>query len=282
MLKKIITFIRWRLVIIRYITMLFNLRKGFLNKKFSSKLNSSFELKQFGYTSGVNLTKNQVDEILNIYKIRTKDLKFNEFGAPFINLISAKDIKPEDPIMKYTFSKEVLDSAIDYFGGKLILDSIQLLYSWPTSGDLRESQKWHLDYGDSKSFHCITYLNDVDNYEKGPFVYINKSDSKKIKWSPFIRRIQDEQIQKELNSKNKINYFIGNAGDSIFVDPAVCYHYGSRCKIPRMALFITFNTNTPFVAPTKLIKDNKSKLYQVAKIIRPELNDEVLKNIIGI
>ena len=280
MLKKLITFIRWRLVLTRYLTIVFNLKKASFKKKYKPTFNASLELDALGVTLGPKLNQKSVDEIFDIYSSKIKKVVPNNHGAPFMNLIVNEDIHDQNPILKLAFSKEVLDSAFDYFGGKVILDSIQLLYSWPTEGELRESQKWHLDYGDSKSFHCITYLNNVNNIDNGPFVYIDKVDSKKIKWSPFVRRIQDLTIEKELNGLGKIKSFVGNAGDSIFVDPAVCYHYGSRCKIPRLAIFITFNSSLPFVSPTKLIKSNKNKLFEIGKFFRPDLKEVDLKNLL--
>ena len=99
------------------------------------------------------------------------------------------DIDADNPVVQPAFSPEILDVADDYFAGRLILDSIQVLYSWPTRGALRESQLWHKDYGDWKSFHWIAYLNDVNGPDDGPFSFIDKRDARRIAPSPFIRRI---------------------------------------------------------------------------------------------
>ena len=41
--------------------------------------------------------------------------------------------------------------------------------------------------------------------------------------------LPDDDFSKELKG-GQVRVFAGRAGDSIFVDPAACYHYGSRCK----------------------------------------------------
>ena len=72
----------------------------------------------------------------------------------------------------------------------------------------------------------------------------------------------------------KVEFFYGKAGESIFVDPAVCYHYGSRCKEGRLAIFFTFNTSTPYMIIPGLIQNNKNKLFEIGKTLRPDLSVE--------
>jgi len=161
----------------------------------------------------------------------------------------------------------------------MTLDSIQVLYSWASQGSLRESQMWHRDYGDSKSFHWIAYLNDVTGPEDGPFAFVDKEDARRITRSPFIRRIADPAFARELGD-GKVRQFLGRAGQSIFVDPAACYHSGSRCKNPRLAIFVTFNTDRPFVAPTPLVTENRRRIADAARQIRPDLSDPYLKRML--
>ena len=166
-------------------------------------------------------------------------------------------------------------------GGRLVLDSIQALYSWPTAGALRESQLWHKDYGDWKSFHWIAYLNDVNGPDDGPFSFIDKRDARRIAPSPFIRRIADDDFSRELKG-GQVRVFAGRAGDSIFVDPAACYHCGSRCRNPRLAVFVTFNTSNPFVAPTAPIRENRQRIFEAARSLRPDLSDGYLRRLLQI
>lgn len=279
-IKRNLIYIRWHLIAFRYLSLFKNSRGKFLLPSAKPKIASSLEINSNGFSNGPTIDDNILNEIRKIYEPRIKDVVIGSKGAPFVNLIKDEDITIDNPIMKIAFSKDIFDAAVDYFGGKIILDSIQLLYSVPTEGPLRESQKWHKDFGDSKSFHSITYLNDVTNEGEGPFVFLNKLNSKKMKWSLFIRRISDNIMQKELGN-GEVEYFYGKAGSTVFVDPAMCYHYGSRCKIPRYAIFVTFNSTTPFVSPLELVKNNHIKLLEVASNLRPDLPKYMLKNIIG-
>jgi hypothetical protein len=280
-LLKFYNYVRWNLILVRLIGSL-----KYINNYFKKSLvkplylESTTEINNIGYSQGPTIDRSIVEEITNIYRERAEKVVPSVKGAPFVNLIHSNDITVDNPIIKLAFSKEIFDVAIDYFGGKLSLDSIQLLYSFTTNNELRESQFWHKDFGDSKSFHSITYLNDVNKIEDGPFVFIDKTETKKIKKSIFIRRINDRDLIKELGDENRIKYFYGTSGSTVFVDPSVCYHYGSRCKNYRYAIFITFNTDTPYTNPTKLVIENKSKLLNVATQLRPDLSSKLLQSII--
>jgi hypothetical protein len=173
----------------------------------------------------------------------------------------------------------VLDAADAYFGGRVTLDSIQVLWSFPTD-DLRESQMWHRDYGDAKSFHCITYLNDVQSDADGPFVFVDRNDTRRIRSSPIIRRIDDVTFERELGN-GKVHSFFGLAGESVFVDPAVCYHYGSRCETGRLAVFVTFNTDRPFVPAQSPLRENRQRVLDAAKLIRPDLDEVYLRRLLN-
>ena len=178
-------------------------------------------------------------------------------------------------------SPAVLDVADDYFGGRFSVDSIQLLYSWPTEGPLRASQYWHKDYGDSRSLHCVAYVTDVFTPEDGPFVYIDRADTQRIGTSPFIRRIEDRQLEAELGSGVQRTFY-GRAGESVLIDPAACYHYGSRCQRPRLAIFATFNTDRPFVSATPAIRAGAALAAAEAAKVRPDLDESYLRRIFGL
>ena len=96
-----------------------------------------------------------------VYGPRGEQVLHRQEGHPFTNLFQREDLTPNNPVFRFAFSPQVLDRADEYFGGRFVFDSIQVLYSWPTEGALRESQMWHKDYGDWRSFHCVAYVNDV-------------------------------------------------------------------------------------------------------------------------
>jgi hypothetical protein len=279
-MKKVLSFVRWRIIGLRYLTMFFNIRWLARKKNYRPSLNATQDILEHGFHQPRPIAREVIDRIMSLYQPRTAKVVQRETGAPFVNLMQDADITADNPVMKLAFSKEIFDVATDYFGGHLIMDSIQVLYSWPTSGKLRESQMWHKDYGDSKSFHAIIYLNDVLDEKDGPFVFIDKKDTRKIGLSPFVRRIADSRFAKELGT-GKIRIFKGKAGDMVMVDPATCYHYGSRCSQPRLAIFITFNTSMPFVPPQSIIENNQDRLVEVAKKIRPDLSPAFIARVIG-
>ncbi|WP_156226250.1 hypothetical protein [Herbaspirillum chlorophenolicum] len=269
--RKIASFARWRIVPIRYATMVGGMKWGKLFAHPPAKSATTEKIRMRGYAPGPVMPAALLQQAREIYEPRGSLVKPKESGHPFINLFQAEDISADNPVFSFAFSAPVLEAASDYFGGKLILDSIQVLYSWPTDGPLRESQYWHLDYGDRKSFHCVGYLKDVLTPEDGPFVHVSKEATQKIGRSMIIRRIGDEQFDRELGD-GKIEKFYGKAGSSVLVDPSTCYHYGSRCKIPRLAVFVTFSTWFPFVQPIPLITQNAEKILAEARKVRPDLS----------
>lgn len=282
-IRSLGSFIRWRLVPVRYAGKLSKLRLRHLKSGAKPTLPVTAEIVENGYAKGPVGTPEIVKALWAIYQPRVPAIK--PAGAnshPFINLVTPEDLTADNPLVQLAFSRDVLDVAMDYFGGDVLLDSLQILSSFATEEDaLKESQKWHLDYGDSQSFHCVMYLNDVLEPADGPFVYIDKKDTKRLGRSLIIRRIEDTQFNKEVDG-GEIREFYGRAGSSVLVDPAVCYHYGSRCKNARMAVFITFNSDAPFMKPTSIVHHNASKILQAAKVLRPDLDDGRLDRLMGL
>lgn len=277
-LRDMYQLLRWRLIALRYLG---KLRSYFTSRPRSDVRTAVDErLVTRGYDTGPTLPSEDVAQIRALYADRIAQVVPKPGGHPFVNLVGPEDLDPENPILRFAFSPAILDRAHDYFGGRFRFDSIQLLYSWPTEGKLLESQMWHRDYGDSKSLHCVAYVNEVLTPEHGPFGFVDRIDTRRIAASPFIRRISDEQFARELGD-GVLRTFYGQAGESVFVDPANCYHYGSRCKVPRLAIFVTFNTDRPFVGPVPLIRDHAKDVLRVARELRPDLSDAYLSRILG-
>jgi len=264
---------------VRYLTMLGALQWSKLFKAPPVKNAVIVEIKTRGFTKGPDIPAPLLMQAMEIYGPRGRLVVPKTSGHPFVNLFNEGDIEPHNPVFRFAFSPDVLDAAADYFGGRLILDSIQVLYSYPTEGELRESQYWHLDYGDRKSFHCVAYLQDVLTPEDGPFVYVDKSTTEKIGRSLIVRRIPDQQFNQQLMG-GKIESFYGKAGTSVLVDPSACYHYGSRCKKPRLAVFATFSTWFPFAQPIPVISKNAGKILESAQLVRPDLSVAFLRSLL--
>jgi len=278
-LKDTYNFVRWRLIPMRQLSGLALQMSHGRHYRAPARPVNDPELAAKGYRTGPTLLPEEVEAMRAIYVPRAEAVVPTERGHPFKNLMEAGDFTADNPVMRFAFSPEVLDAADAYFGGRVTLDSIQMLWSFPTS-DLRESQMWHRDYGDAKSFHCITYLNDVQTDADGPFVFVDRNDTRRIKPSPIIRRIDDETFKQELGD-GKILSFLGRAGESVFVDPAVCYHYGSRCKSGRLAIFVTFNTDRPYVPAQSPLRESRLAALDAAKLIRPDLDEAYLRRLLN-
>lgn len=281
LVRKIGHFVRWRLVATRYATRTAALRWSRLRQATPPRMATTAVVERDGHAPGASVPPDWLAEMRQIYDARSASVVPKATGHPFVNLFRAEDIDPSNPVMRFAFSPAVLDVAADYFGGKLILDSLQVLYSYPTQGDLRESQHWHLDYGDTRSFHCVAYLKDVLTVEDGPFVYVDKTATRRVGRSSVVRRIDDAKFAAESGNATP-QVFYGPAGASVFVDPSACYHYGSRCKVPRLALFVTFSSWFPFAQPVPDIVGNKIKLASAVRQIRPDLSDDFIKALLQI
>jgi len=278
-LRDTYNFVRWRLIPVRQLSgVALQLKEGRRDRAPARPAND-VEVATKGYRPGPTMAPEQVEAIRAIYMPRAAQVAPTERGHPFKNLMQSEDFTVDNPVMRFAFSPEVLDAADAYFGGRVTLDSIQVLWSFPTD-ELRESQMWHRDYGDAKSFHCITYLNDVQSDADGPFVFVDRNDTKKIKASPIIRRIDDETFKQELGD-GEILSFLGKAGESVFVDPAVCYHYGSRCKTGRLAIFVTFNTDRPYVPAQSPLRECRHAALEAARLIRPDLDEAYLRRLLN-
>jgi hypothetical protein len=220
-------------------------------------------------------------EIQQLYLPRGEQVVPHDGGHPFENIMQAEDFTPDNPVMRLAFSDAVLGVAEVYFGGRYRFDSLQVLHSFPTAGELRASQYWHRDYGDSKSLHFVMYVNDVLDDAGGPFGFIDKPNSAKVRRSPIIRRLTDAQIAAEVGDA-QFETFYGRAGDAVLIDPAACYHFGSRCKVARTALFVTFNTSTPYTGMVEPLLSHRHQAAAAAKQIRSDLPPAYIDTVLGI
>lgn len=266
-------FVRWRVVAVRYAGRLAVRRPPAP----AGTTEVDRRMRELGHAPGPSLPAELLAEALAIYSPRAEQVVPTAGGHPFVNLFRPEDATADNPVFRFALSPAVLDRVHDYFDGDFRFDSIQVLYSWPTDS-VAESQMWHKDYGDSRSFHCVAYLSDVTTSADGPFVFVDRRDTRRIGRSPFIRRIADEKFARELKG-GKQHTFFGMAGESVLVDPAACYHYGSRCQNPRLAIFVTFNSARPFVPAQPMIRGRTAPNVAAARQVRPDLSETYLARI---
>lgn len=281
-LRSIGSFLKWRLVPVRYLGRVRYLKPDNLFASYAPTTPAGIAIERDGYVTGPTASPDLLKRLQDRFLPRAPTGSGKDVKAPFTNLSRAEDFDADSPLMQLAFSPEVLDVALDYYGRHCRLDKLQVLYSYATTdGALKESQMWHLDYTDSRSLHCVMYLTDVLRDEDGPFVFVDKQESRRISRGPIIRRIDDAQLRKELGD-GTIRTVYGKAGESIIMDPAACYHYGSRCRNPRVAVFATFGSDKPFNAPLPLMKNNAGRILAAAKTLRPDLSPSVLERLLDI
>ncbi|WP_379548678.1 hypothetical protein ACFCW2_05790 [Qipengyuania sp. DSG2-2] len=283
MFRRMASFLRWRLVPVRKAGRLRFIGPDRLRSPVAGgKTAASTQVERTGHAEGPLMPAELIAATRAYYEPRIPAPEKIPPGRPHVNLAWAEDYNAGNPLLQWVFRADVIDAAIDYFSGRCRLDGINLLYSPARPGGaLSESQFWHRDYDDSRSFHAITYLNDVLDEDAGPFVFVDKADTRRISGSPIIRRIDDPTFEAELGD-GQIHRFYGEAGSTVFVDPAACYHYGSRCQRERMAVFLTFNSDMPYTKPDRAVTDNAQAILEGAVALRPDLDEKVLARLVGL
>ena len=286
LLRDTIGFVRWRLVPLRALGkvkahLAGHAPPGVYEELAAMDAARLSELENQGWTVAPSPDQETLREIAEIYLPRAEDVVPTDHGHPFENVVRPEDFDAANPLFRFAFSDAILGAANSYFGGAFSMASLQVMRSFPTHGELRESQKWHRDYGDAKSLHFVMYLTEVRREEHGPFTFLNKPTSRRVRRSPIIRRLSDEQIAAETGTRD-FEVFRGGPGDAIFVDPAVCYHFGSRCKRPRTAVFITFNTHRPYTRMMEPLSAHRARAASEAKKVRPDLPPDYIDRVLQV
>ena len=285
-MREALGFLRWRLIALRQYgklknTLAWRRAPGLTQDSALMDKGALAQLRSEGWTRAPSLDAQTLQAIRDLYIARADDVVPTDTGHPFENVVRPEDFNAENPLFRFAFSDAILGAANAYFDGAFSIASIQVLRSFPTSGDLRESQKWHRDFGDAKSLHFVMYLSEVSAPEHGPFAFLDKRVSKRVRRSPFIRRLTDDQIAQEVGT-HQFERFYGQPGDAIFVDPAVCYHFGSRCRVPRTAVFITFNTHQPYTPMMEPLGRHRHTAAVAAKEARPDLSPDYIDRVLQV
>jgi hypothetical protein len=134
---------------------------------------------------------------------------------------------PESPFVRYAMQPAILDAVAAYLGETPWLRYILLTESVFQEGDLRYSQKWHLDYDDVRMVKLFVYLSDVRRTEDGPFRLIPAPQSRRVRNSFVHRHLGDADVFRTIE-KDAIVDIEGPALRSFLVDTHRVYHCGSR------------------------------------------------------
>lgn len=242
---KFLKFFRWHFKWIRYTGKIY--RKLLIGKKYPYISNSE-STKSISHSS--KLLEHGWDKVffpdtINFLDERHHHLKGD--GKSFFDISSLYTREVNSCAVKILSDPGVSNIIKEYFSGYTPwLWNISLNQSIPKKG-LSDSQFWHFDYGDSKQLHLMFYITNITE-KSGPFTFLPKKISNKVKRSSFfIERLTDENLEElySINSNNKIQA-TGEKGTLYIVDPGILMHQGARCEEERTVLFITITTSTPY------------------------------------
>jgi hypothetical protein len=169
----------------------------------------------------------------------TQTLTQSRNKAFFSQLLLPEDKSLDGPFMRFALNEKLLQTVAKYLGVAPYLESIELLYSKPVQGPAAQSQQWHKDRTDRRIVKVFVYINDVSD-ENGPLSLLSRSDSEKVPEFLF-HYLTDEEMARYVDVSRTVA-FTGQAGTTVMVDSQTCYHLGSRCQKPRLALVVYYSS----------------------------------------
>ncbi len=171
-----------------------------------------------------------------------------------LKLLEGKDIPRDSYMYKLATHPDILNCVSRYLKCFPILTYMAVWYSPNLPGEIKGSQKFHLDHEDYRQVKAFLFIEDIGP-ENGPFTLLPADDSLAVqnavnyKMTPDEKQIEDEQVYKVTGNDNAVR-FTGPAGTLGLVDTSRCFHYGSReGKSPRLLLTFQYMTPFAFVMP---------------------------------
>jgi hypothetical protein len=129
-----------------------------------------------------------------------------------------------------------------YIGETPRLSDIALDYSFANNDDRpMHTQTWHRDFDSNRIFRVMIYCNDLLDEDGGPF-HVAERDAINLKYRTFpwsTKRVSDHDFAKACDM-DRTHSVTGPVGTTFIGDTRHCFHYGGRCKRPRLAYFMTF------------------------------------------
>lgn len=156
---------------------------------------------------------------------------------------------PENVLVKYAISPQILNVVADYLGETPWLRYIILTESVFQEGGPKFSQKWHLDFDDARMVKLFVYLTDVSTAADGPFQLISADFSDGVRNSFVRQHIDDAQLFPQVGSNALVN-MMGQGLTSFLADTGRVYHCGSRlapghCRLLYTALYTAYPSIYP-------------------------------------
>lgn len=209
------------------------------------------------------------------YAGKAKDKAFIDIAANHIDLFEKAFVELlDDPDTEAMIH--------GYFDGRPWLWDASLNYSEPRDG-FTDSQLWHFDYGDRRQLHLMAYFSDV-GLENGPFTFLKTAESDRVERHPFvIERMTDEDLAKNfgIDAQAKQVRLTGKRGEIFVNDPGRLMHQGARCRSTRLVMFVTFTSRAPMSKGGKSairpdVRERLAGAYQrlsTNRLLAPEVFD---------
>lgn len=180
------------------------------------------------------------------------------------------ELNMDSVFVRFSLQEKILRIAASYLGEVPYLCYVFLTLSRDHGKNQWEkSQLWHQDHDDAKMLKFFIYLNDVGD-ESGPFTFVPKQCSKKVKMSFIPKHVPDDHILKYVRP-DEIKKITGKKFSAFMIDTSKCYHMGSRIKGAgtRLAFTVAYNLSIPiYPNPNNWIIINKG----ISEIERMVLN----------
>ena len=124
------------------------------------------------------------------------------------------------------------------------LESIDVIESNPSGRELSASQLWHYDINDQRIIKLFVYLEDCGP-ENGPFTFVPADSSQRVARN-VGHYVDDDRLSKAVpeSTWEKVE---GTSGTAFLIDTGRCYHFGSRCQKPRVAMIATYSSGLKFM-----------------------------------
>jgi hypothetical protein len=171
-------------------------------------------------------------------------------GKAFMNeRLADKALKMHPALLAASLEPNVLSAVTEAMGMIPHLESIDVIESRPNTSGLSSSQLWHYDVNDARIIKLFVYLEDCGP-ENGPFTFVPADASQSV--ARRVGHYVDDKRLAEVVPENRWEKIEGAAGTAFLIDTGRCYHFGSRCEKPRVAMIATYSSGLKFMRRASL------------------------------
>ena len=160
------------------------------------------------------------------------------------SLLRDEDLTGDSMFIRYALQEHIVRCASMYLGEAPYLSDVSLQYSFDVKdADATHSQLWHKDFDDTRMFKVFVYCSDVRDEDDGPFHVADRQAVRGARSMPFLstRRYDDERFF-AFADRSRAQAVYGAAGTTFVCDTQRAFHYGSRCRRPRLACWFTYQS----------------------------------------